>query len=138
MQAKSSADPRNVTVAGRSATSRTAAVPPAVTRVDTPEVIPITDFRRDAARIIAAHVAAETPVYITQRGQVTAVVISPKRYRGLVRRAGQGTSTGERGTPAAADADRERRSANCCDHIDVVTAETLAQGGWSEVTHQTG
>jgi len=57
--------------------------------VDLPDVIPITEFRRDAARIIAARIAAEKHVLITQCGYVTAVVLSPELYRGLVRRAGR-------------------------------------------------
>jgi len=48
--------------------------------VDLPDVIPITEFRRDAARIIAARIAAEKHVLITQCGYVTAVVLSPELY----------------------------------------------------------
>ncbi len=73
--------------------------PSTIVPVDTPEVIPITDFRRDTARIIAAQIAAETPVSITQGGCVTAVVLSPERYRGLVRFAEQGLAA-ERGREA--------------------------------------
>ena len=69
---------------------RAPAPPGTLPLVETPEVIPITDFRRDAARIIAAQTAAETPVYITQGGYVTAVVLSPEHYRGLARLAERG------------------------------------------------
>ena len=58
-----------------------------------PEIIPITDFRRDAARVIGASVTAETPVFITQCGYVTAVVLSPERYKDLLRLAEPVTET---------------------------------------------
>ena len=107
-----------------------------------PEVIPITDFRRDAARIIASHIAAERPVYITQCGFVTAVVLSPERYRGLARLAEQGLAA-ERGRAAgrgraasgrvgarAADADGNGWSEDVFGFLDADTAEILASGGF--------
>ncbi|HET6475369.1 MAG TPA: hypothetical protein VFH93_04735 [Thermoleophilia bacterium] len=51
-----------------------------------PDVFPITAFRRDAARILAGPVASGTPAYITQCGYVTAVVLSRERYRELLYR----------------------------------------------------
>jgi len=56
------------------------APPITIATVDLPDVIPITEFRRDAARIIAARIAAEKHVLITQCGYVTAVVLSPELY----------------------------------------------------------
>jgi hypothetical protein len=61
-----------------------------------PEIIPITDFRRDAARIIGGSVTSETPVFITQCGYVTAVVLSPVRYRDLLRQAESAADAVER------------------------------------------
>ncbi len=51
-----------------------------------PEVIPITDLRRDAARIISRAVASGTPVYVTQHGRVTAVLLPEQSYQGLLHR----------------------------------------------------
>ena len=105
--------------------------------METPEVIPITDFRRDTARIIAAQTAAETPVYITQGGYVTAVVLSPERYRGLARLAERGMAANR-----AAEADarmtggREREAdddgwpKDVFGFLDPETAEILASGGF--------
>ena len=110
--------------------------------MDTPDVIPITDFRRDTARILAAQIAAETPVFITQGGYVTAVVLSPERYRGLVRLAEQGLAA-ERGRAAgrgraangrvgarAADADGDGWPEDIFGFLDADTAEIPASGGF--------
>ena len=51
-----------------------------------PHVVPITDFRRLTARIIGDAAAAGAPVFITQGGYVTAVVLSRGRYDDLVHR----------------------------------------------------
>ncbi len=110
--------------------------------MDTPEVIPITDFRRDAARIIASHIAAERPVYITQGGYVTAVVLSPGRYKGLVRLAERGMAAerghaGGRGQAASgrvgawtADAAGDGCPEDIFGFLDADTAEILASGGF--------
>ena len=64
-----------------------ASVRATIVQVDTtPEVFPITRFRKDAARIIGGPVASGRPAYITQGGYVTAVVLSRERYRDLLHR----------------------------------------------------
>ncbi len=52
-----------------------------------PNVIPITELRRDAARIILQMVASDTPVFVTQNGRVAAVLLARDAYEGLLRRA---------------------------------------------------
>ena len=104
--------------------------------MDTPEVIPITDFRRDTARIIAAQIASETPVYITQGGYVTAIVLSPERYKGLIRLAERGMAaeraqaTNSRVGARAADADGDGWPEDVFGFLDADTAEILASGGF--------
>lgn len=145
---------RNVTRTSPSATSPAVAPPSTIAAVDLPDVIPITDFRRNTARIIAAQVAAERHVLITQCGYVTAVVLSPKLYGGLVRRArrdpaAERGSAVERGVAAgrgmAASGRVNGRAADVADDewqegdawpedifgfLDAETAEILESGGW--------
>lgn len=105
--------------------------------METPEIIPITDFRRDAARIIAGQIAAETPVYITQGGYVTAVVVSPERYRGLARLAERGLAA-DRAAEANArmsggrqrEADDDGWPEDVFGFLDPETAEILDNGGY--------
>jgi hypothetical protein len=116
--------------------------------MDLPDVIPITDFRRNAARIIAAQVASEKHVLITQCGYVTAVVLSPELYRGLVRRAGrepaaersgasrQGDAGGRdmaargRSNEPGPDVDDDGWPEDVFGFLDAETAEILVSGGW--------
>jgi prevent-host-death family protein len=66
-----------------------------------PDVIPITDFRRDAAGIIGRTVASGRPVYVTQHGRLTAVLVSRTAYEGLLHRLAVLTSVpGGGGVPA--------------------------------------
>ena len=51
-----------------------------------PDIVTITDFRRDAAGIIGGAVASGAPVFVTQHGRVTAVVLTRERYDGLLHR----------------------------------------------------
>ena len=51
-----------------------------------PDIITITDFRRDAAGIIGDAVASGAPVFVTQHGRVTAVLLSRDRYERLLHR----------------------------------------------------
>jgi prevent-host-death family protein len=64
-----------------------------------PDIIAITDFRRDAAGIISGAVAGGAPVFVTQHGRVTAVLLSRDRYDGLLR----GPALGEPEAARAAD-----------------------------------
>jgi len=52
-----------------------------------PDIVTITEFRSDAAGIIGGAIASGAPVFVTQHGHVTAVVLSRDRYEGLLHRA---------------------------------------------------
>jgi prevent-host-death family protein len=45
-----------------------------------PAIIPISDLRQDAAGVIKRVVATDEPVVITQRGRVSAVLVSAEAY----------------------------------------------------------
>ncbi|MDZ7801148.1 MAG: type II toxin-antitoxin system Phd/YefM family antitoxin [Trueperaceae bacterium] len=45
-----------------------------------PSIIPISDLRQDAARVIKRVVASDEPVVITQRGRAAAVLVSAEAY----------------------------------------------------------
>jgi len=120
---------RTVTRANPSATSPGIDPSPTLTAVDTPDVIPITDFRQATARIIAGQVAAERPVFVAQAGYVTAIVLAPELYRGLVRRAADEATATRRVAVLRALAERDRLHDAGYDH-DAGTAELLEVGGW--------
>jgi prevent-host-death family protein len=42
----------------------------------TPSIIPVSDLRQDAARVLKKTRASDEPVFITQRGRATAVLMS--------------------------------------------------------------
>lgn len=46
-----------------------------------PLLIPITDFRQDAARALEQVKNSQEPVFITQRGRATAVMLSVEAYQ---------------------------------------------------------
>ncbi len=52
-----------------------------------PDIVTITDFRRDAAGVVGGAVASGAPVFVTQHGRVTAVLLSRDRYEHLRHRA---------------------------------------------------
>ena len=72
-----------------------------------PDIIPITDFRRDAAGIIDRTVASGKPVYVTQHGRLTAVLVSRNAYEGLLHRLAVLTSVSGGGVVSAAAAEAE-------------------------------
>jgi prevent-host-death family protein len=45
-----------------------------------PVVIPVSEFRRDTARLIEVALRSHEPLFITQRGYVTAVLLSREEY----------------------------------------------------------
>lgn len=45
-----------------------------------PDIIPITDLRQDASGVVRRASESQQPVFITQRGRATAVVVSAKAY----------------------------------------------------------
>ena len=51
--------------------------------MDTPIVIPVSELRRDIARLIEKAHRSPDPLFITQRGYVTAVLLSPQKYEDL-------------------------------------------------------
>lgn len=47
----------------------------------TPTIVPITELRQDATGIVKFAVNSQQPVFITQRGRATAVVVSMESYQ---------------------------------------------------------
>ena len=45
-----------------------------------PDIVPITDLRQDASGIVKRAAASGAPVFITQHGRATAVVVSAAAY----------------------------------------------------------
>ncbi|MFQ6759497.1 MAG: type II toxin-antitoxin system Phd/YefM family antitoxin [Deltaproteobacteria bacterium] len=45
-----------------------------------PRIIPLSDFRQDASGILKRMTASHDPLFITQRGRATAVMVSMKEY----------------------------------------------------------
>jgi prevent-host-death family protein len=45
-----------------------------------PDIIPITELRQDASRVIKRAADTQRPVFVTQRGRAAAVVVSAKAY----------------------------------------------------------
>jgi prevent-host-death family protein len=43
-------------------------------------IIPITDLQRQAGQIISSLTESDEPIFITQRGRASAVIISAERY----------------------------------------------------------
>jgi prevent-host-death family protein len=46
-----------------------------------PSIIPVSDLRQDSARVLKEARATREPVFITQRGRATAVLLSVEAYR---------------------------------------------------------
>lgn len=49
-----------------------------------PDIIPVSDLRRDAAAVLKRAEKTGEPVYITQRGRTTAVLLSGDAYLALM------------------------------------------------------
>ena len=49
----------------------------------TPILIPISELRRDVARLIEKARRSPGPLFITQRGYITAVLLAPDKYEDL-------------------------------------------------------
>jgi prevent-host-death family protein len=45
-----------------------------------PEIVPITDLRQDAAKVLDRVKASKEPLIVTQRGRAAAVMLSMERY----------------------------------------------------------
>ena len=45
-----------------------------------PEIIPVSDLRQDAAKVLKAVRDSNEPLIITQRGRAAAVMLSPEAY----------------------------------------------------------
>jgi len=45
-----------------------------------PQIIPISDLRQDASGILKRMAASHDPLFITQRGRATAVIVSMQEY----------------------------------------------------------
>jgi prevent-host-death family protein len=46
-----------------------------------PSIIPVSDLRQDSARVLREARATKEPVFITQRGRATAVLLSVEAYQ---------------------------------------------------------
>jgi len=46
-----------------------------------PSIIPVSDLRQDSARVLKEARATKEPVFITQRGRATAVLMSVEAYQ---------------------------------------------------------
>ena len=49
----------------------------------TPTVIPVSELRRDLARLIERAHRSPGPLFITQRGYITLVLLAPERFEDL-------------------------------------------------------
>ena len=77
---------------------------PKVAGLDTtPIIIPVSELRRDIARLIEKAHRSPDPLFITQRGYITAVLLTPQKYEDL-RDAGR--SEQERSTSSRRLSDR--------------------------------
>jgi len=102
-----------------------------------PDIITITDFRRDAAGVIGGAVVSGAPVFVTQHGCVTAVLLSRDRYDHLLHRAALAepeTAGGADPLPAA-EAEAEARPATALAEtlfglVDRATADFLETEGF--------
>lgn len=45
-----------------------------------PEIIPVTDLRQDAAKVLKRVQSSERPIFITQRGRAVAILLNLKAY----------------------------------------------------------
>ena len=62
---------------------------------ESPRVVPVTDIRRDVARLIEEVNRSCRPVFISQRGYLTAVLLSCDRYERLRREASEVSGAGQ-------------------------------------------
>jgi prevent-host-death family protein len=61
---------------------------------ESPRVVPVTDIRRDVARLIEEVNRSCRPVFISQRGYLTAVLLSCDRYERLRCEANESSGAG--------------------------------------------
>ena len=61
---------------------------------ESPRVVPVTDIRRDVARLIEEVNRSCRPVFISQRGYLTAVLLSCDRYERLRHEASEASGAG--------------------------------------------
>ena len=94
-----------------------------------PDIVTITDFRRDAAGVIGGAVASGAPIFVTQHGRVTAVVLSRDQYERLRQRsplAGPETAAGGAELLPATDAGARPATALVETRFGLVEPETAA------------
>jgi len=74
-----------------------------------PKIIPISELRQDTAGVIKKTTATQEPVFITQRGRATAVLVSAQSYErtqyelGLLRAIAQGEAEAAAGKGVGMD-----------------------------------
>ena len=100
-----------------------------------PDIITITDFRRDAAGIIGGAAASGAPVFVTQHGRVTAVLLSRDRYERLRQRSALVEPETEGGADPLPAAEAEARPATALVEtlfglVDPATADFLEIEGF--------
>jgi prevent-host-death family protein len=61
---------------------------------ESPRVVPVTDIRRDVARLIEEVNRSCRPIFISQRGYLTAVLLSCDHYERLRRERSEGSDAG--------------------------------------------
>lgn len=96
---------------------------------ETPRIVPVTDLRRHAASLIEEVNRSERPLFVSQRGYLTAVLLSCGRYERLLSEAKAGDrddrSARRRGTPW-----REPHHGREYGPVDYETARLLEAAGY--------
>jgi prevent-host-death family protein len=93
---------------------------------ESPRVVPVTSIRRDIARLIDDVNRSARPVFISQRGYLTAVLISCDRYDALRRDASENRRTRQSASSVPARPFRNTQYGPC----DFDTARLFSQEGY--------
>jgi prevent-host-death family protein len=72
-----------------------------------PDIIPISDLRRDAASVVKRATASGQPVFVTQRGRTTSVLLSGQAYLDIMRELDMRRIVAESDAAIAAGAHRD-------------------------------
>ena len=92
---------------------------------ESPRVVPVTDIRRDVARLTEEVNRSCRPVFISQRGYPTAVLLSCDRYETLRSEASEG-----RGAGRSRRRPEEPFRRTQCGPCDFETARLFSQDGF--------
>jgi prevent-host-death family protein len=94
---------------------------------ESPRVVPVTDVRRDVARLIEEVNRSCRPLFISQRGYLTAVLLSCDRYERLRREASEGSGDAGRSWRRLPEESSHRMQYGPCDYE---TARLFSQDGY--------